>query len=46
MHITLILLQNVTFEKTIPHPGYTPQSFYDDIALVKLSRPADFSLGS
>lgn len=38
-------LQNVLIEKTIAHPGYSPQNLYDDIALIKLAEPADFTLG-
>ncbi|XP_014372110.2 CLIP domain-containing serine protease 2 [Papilio machaon] len=38
--------RNVTIDSVIAHPGYTPQSLVDDIALVRLSERADFSLDS
>ncbi|XP_022116243.2 CLIP domain-containing serine protease 2 isoform X1 [Pieris rapae] len=38
--------RNVTIDRVISHPGYNPQTLYDDIALVRLSEPADFSLDS
>ncbi|XP_068619449.1 CLIP domain-containing serine protease HP8-like [Battus philenor] len=38
--------RNVTIDSVIAHPGYSPQNLVDDIALVKLSEPADFTLDS
>ncbi|CAF4868801.1 unnamed protein product [Pieris macdunnoughi] len=38
--------RNVTIDRVITHPGYNPQTLFDDIALVRLSEPADFSLDS
>ncbi|XP_063387148.1 phenoloxidase-activating factor 3-like [Cydia fagiglandana] len=35
--------RNVTVDTIIPHPGYSPQNLFDDIALLRLSEPADFS---
>lgn len=37
--------QNVSIDETIPHPGYSPTRLRDDIALIRLSEPVDFSLG-
>ncbi|XP_041969718.1 CLIP domain-containing serine protease 2-like isoform X2 [Aricia agestis] len=39
-------VQNVAIDRIIAHSGYTPQSLVDDIALIRLARPADFSLDS
>ncbi|KAJ8723966.1 hypothetical protein PYW07_007946 [Mythimna separata] len=39
-------IQNVPVGEVVAHPGYTPQSLTDDIALVRLARPANFSLPS
>ncbi|GBP04042.1 CLIP domain-containing serine protease 2 [Eumeta japonica] len=36
--------RNVTIASVIPHPGYTLQNLVDDIALIRLSEPADFNL--
>lgn len=36
----------MTIEEVIAHTGYTPQTLVDDIALLRLSEPADFTLGS
>ncbi|CAH2045489.1 unnamed protein product, partial [Iphiclides podalirius] len=38
--------RNVTIDSVIAHPGYTPQNLADDIALVRLSERADFTLDS
>ncbi|XP_045502390.1 CLIP domain-containing serine protease 2-like [Colias croceus] len=38
--------RNVTIDRIIAHPGYSPQTLFDDIALIRLSEPADFSLDS
>ncbi|CAG4953649.1 unnamed protein product [Parnassius apollo] len=38
--------RNVTIESVIAHPGYNPQDLVDDIALVRLSERADFTLDS
>ncbi|XP_050675346.1 CLIP domain-containing serine protease HP8-like isoform X2 [Leptidea sinapis] len=37
---------NVSIERTIPHPGYRPETLFDDIALIRLSQPADFTVDS
>lgn len=37
---------NASIDSVIAHPGYTPQTLTDDIALIRLSSPADFSLDS
>lgn len=37
-------IKNVTIDSVIPHPGYSPQNLFDDIALVRLSESADFTL--
>ncbi|XP_026315078.1 CLIP domain-containing serine protease 2-like isoform X2 [Hyposmocoma kahamanoa] len=37
-------VRNVSIEKVIAHPGYSPQNLYDDIALIRLAEPADFTL--
>lgn len=37
-------IMNITVDSVIAHPGYTPQTLADDIALIRLSRPADFKL--
>lgn len=34
----------VQIDNIIAHPGYTPQVLADDIALIRLARPADFTL--
>ncbi|CAH1637696.1 unnamed protein product [Spodoptera littoralis] len=39
-------IRNVSIASVIAHPGYTPQSLVDDIALIRLAEPADFSLDS
>ncbi|CAK1550567.1 unnamed protein product [Leptosia nina] len=36
--------RNVTIDAVIKHHGYNPQTLNDDIALLRLSEPADFSL--
>ena len=38
-------LQNVAIESLVAHPGYSPQNLVDDVALIRLSEPADFTLG-
>ncbi|KAG7297997.1 hypothetical protein JYU34_018756 [Plutella xylostella] len=35
--------KNVTIETVIAHTGYSPSTLVDDIALLRLSEPADFS---
>ncbi|XP_037294219.1 serine protease grass-like [Manduca sexta] len=37
-------IKTVTIEETIPHPRYNSKTFADDIALLRLSEPADFNL--
>ncbi|CAH2094427.1 unnamed protein product [Euphydryas editha] len=37
-------IRNVQIDNIIAHPGYTPQVLADDIALIRLAEPADFSL--
>lgn len=37
-------IRKVRFSRVIAHPGYTPETLRDDIALLRLSEPADFSL--
>ncbi|KAJ2953212.1 hypothetical protein O0L34_g789 [Tuta absoluta] len=39
-------IRNASIEQVIAHPGYSPQNLYDDIALVRLAQPADFTLDS
>ncbi|KAM3962539.1 CLIP domain-containing serine protease HP8 [Aphomia sociella] len=39
-------VRNATIAEIKAHPGYKPQTLFDDIALVRLSEPADFSLDS
>ncbi|XP_059053394.1 CLIP domain-containing serine protease HP8-like [Achroia grisella] len=39
-------VRNVGIEEVKAHPGYSPQSLFDDIAIVRLSEPADFNLDS
>ncbi|KAJ0173667.1 hypothetical protein K1T71_010816 [Dendrolimus kikuchii] len=39
-------IRNVTIDYVIAHPGYTPENRSDDIALIRLSEPADFNLAS
>ncbi|RVE47480.1 hypothetical protein evm_007891 [Chilo suppressalis] len=39
-------IRNVTVETVIAHTGYSPQTLVDDIALLRLSEPADFTLES
>ncbi|CAH0594200.1 unnamed protein product [Chrysodeixis includens] len=37
---------NMTIDSVVAHPGYTPQTLVDDIALIRLKEPADFTLNS
>ncbi|CAG9789266.1 unnamed protein product [Diatraea saccharalis] len=37
-------VRNVTVEKVIAHKGYNPETRIDDIALLRLSDPADFNM--
>ncbi|KAH9636614.1 hypothetical protein HF086_003432 [Spodoptera exigua] len=39
-------IRNVSIDTVIAHPGYSPQNLVDDIALIRLAEPADFSLDS
>ncbi|OWR50265.1 seminal fluid protein CSSFP032 [Danaus plexippus plexippus] len=39
-------VRNVSIDETIPHPGYSPTRLRDDIALIRLSEPVDFTLDS
>ncbi|XP_050353857.1 CLIP domain-containing serine protease HP8-like isoform X2 [Nymphalis io] len=39
-------VRNVGINNVIAHPGYTPKTLRDDIALIRLAEPADFSLDS
>ncbi|XP_026760585.2 CLIP domain-containing serine protease HP8-like [Galleria mellonella] len=39
-------VRNVGIDEIKAHPGYRPQTLFDDIALIRLSEPADFSLDS
>ncbi|XP_072929941.1 CLIP domain-containing serine protease HP8-like [Epargyreus clarus] len=36
-------IRTVQIDTVIPHPGYSPQNLFDDIALVRLAQPADFT---
>ncbi|XP_052744040.1 phenoloxidase-activating factor 3 isoform X2 [Bicyclus anynana] len=39
-------IRNVSIDSVIPHPQYSPQTLADDIGLIRLAEPADFSLDS
>lgn len=39
-------IENVSIAEVLAHPGYSPQSLVDDIALIRLARPANFTLPS
>ncbi|XP_046971106.1 CLIP domain-containing serine protease HP8-like isoform X2 [Vanessa cardui] len=39
-------VRNVRIDSVIAHPGYTPKTLRDDIGLIRLAEPADFSLDS
>ncbi|CAG9789268.1 unnamed protein product [Diatraea saccharalis] len=39
-------VRNVSVETVVAHKGYSPQTLVDDIALLRLSEPADFNLES
>nr|XP_034834063.1 phenoloxidase-activating factor 3-like isoform X1 [Maniola hyperantus] len=39
-------VRNVAVDTVIPHPDYSPQRLGDDIGLIRLAEPADFTLDS
>ncbi|CAH2257130.1 jg11961 [Pararge aegeria aegeria] len=39
-------IRTVPIDTLIPHPDYSPQNLGDDIGLIRLAEPADFSLDS
>nr|XP_026494275.1 CLIP domain-containing serine protease 2-like isoform X1 [Vanessa tameamea] len=39
-------VRNVRIDSVLPHPGYTPKTLRDDIGLIRLAEPADFSSDS
>ncbi|KAL0869174.1 hypothetical protein ABMA27_007460 [Loxostege sticticalis] len=39
-------VRNVSIETVTAHPGYSPETLADDIALLRLAEPADFSVES
>lgn len=39
-------VQDMLINKTIIHPFYDPSTFINDIALIKLATPANFSYGN
>ena len=44
-YICVILIpQSVPVAEVVAHPGYTRQTLVDDIALIRLARPANFTL--
>ncbi|KAJ8713978.1 hypothetical protein PYW08_007598 [Mythimna loreyi] len=39
-------IENVSIAEVVAHPGYTRQSLVDDVALIRLAKPANFTLPS